>query len=105
MNVASLTILDVLRKVCATAAGFAGEGVEGVAAPEAATDAVLGAGVPVRLSSPLTVKSLPCFSMIATGNSANLASRAAGRRSLASAVTAGLVLPSSDHWYCHIMKD
>lgn len=82
MNVASLTILDVLRAVFATTAGFTGAGV---AAPEAATGADVGAGVPVRLGSALTVKSLPCFSIIATGNSANLASSATGRRSLARA--------------------
>lgn len=81
MNVASLTILDVLRNAFVIAVGAA----NGVAAPEAVIDADVGAGVPVRLGSPLTVKSLPCFSMIATGNSANLASRAAGRRSSARA--------------------
>lgn len=83
MNVVSLTILDVLRAVFATTEGFTGAGVGGAAGPDAATGADVAAGVPARLGSPLTVKSLPCFSTIATGNSANLASRAAGRRSLA----------------------
>lgn len=81
INVASLTILDVLRKAFFAAAGFAGAGADDVAAPEAV--AVVGAGVPARLGSPLTVKSLPCLSVIATGNSANLTSRATGRRFLA----------------------
>jgi hypothetical protein len=82
MNVASFTILDVLRVAFVTAAGFTGAGAAG---PEAAAGADVGAGVPVRLGSPLTVRSLPCFSTIATGNSANLASSATGRRSLARA--------------------
>lgn len=79
MNVASLTILEVFRDVLVAAAGFAGAGGGVVAGAE--TD--VGAGVPARLGSPLTVKSLPCFSVIATGNSANLVSSAAGRCSLA----------------------
>lgn len=103
MNVASLTILDVLRAAFVATPGFARAGTDGAAGPGATTD--VGAGVPVRLGCALTVKSLPCFSIIATGNSANLVSSAAGRRSLAraqSAVTAALVLSFSDHWYCHI---
>lgn len=105
MNVASFTIWDVLR---AATVGLAGAGADGAAGPETATDADVEAGVPVRSRSPPTVKSLPCFSTIATGNSANLASSATGRRPLASAysaATAVLVLPFSDHWYCRGMKE
>lgn len=108
MNVASLTILDVLRAVFAAVAGSAGAGTDGAAEPEAVTGTDVGAGVPVRLGAPLTVKSLPCFSVIATGNSANLASSATGRRSLArayNAAVAGLELPLSDHWYCRIKNE
>lgn len=54
-----------------------------------------GEGDPVRLGSALIVRSLPWVSMMAAGNSANLASNAVGRRALAMAKrasTAGEVL-------------
>jgi hypothetical protein len=41
-------------------------------------------GVPVRLGSALTVRSFPCVSIIAAGNSANLVSSAIGSLFLAS---------------------
>ncbi len=43
-----------------------------------------GAGVPLRLGSALTVRSLPWVLMIAEGNSDNLASNATGNRDFAS---------------------
>ena len=72
-------------------AGF----VAGVEVPLAAAGAGAagGAGVPLRLGSALTVRSLPCALMIAEGNSESLASSATGRRvraSLYTASTAGL---------------
>ena len=86
MNVASLTIVDVLKADFAGTAGFAGTGTDDAVVAEVATaGADGGTGVPARLGSPLTVKSLPCVSTIATGSSVNLASSAAGRRSLARA--------------------
>lgn len=45
----------------------------------------VGAGVPERLGSALTVKSLPWVSMSAEGKVASFVSNAAGRRALASA--------------------
>lgn len=82
---ASWTTLDVLSLVCLTGAGF-GTVIEADVAAEGAP--TVGAGVPVRLGSPLTVRSFPWVFMIATGNSANLDSRAGGRRSLTKANSA-----------------
>lgn len=85
----TLTIL-VLIGFASTFFGWAGADVDAAAG----AFAVAGAGVPERLGSALIVRSLPCVSTRATGNSANLASRAAGRRDLASAkraLTAGEV--------------
>ena len=81
MNLASLTIRDVLTGVFFTGGGVnpaTAAGLELVAA-------AAGAGVPVRLGSALTVRSLPWVSIIATGSSANLDSSAGGRRALAKA--------------------
>lgn len=44
-----------------------------------------GAGVPVLLACVLTVRSFPCVSINAFGNSANLDSSAGGKRDLARA--------------------
>lgn len=62
-----------------------------------------GAGVPVRLGSALTVKSLPCVLMRTSGNSANFASKAAGNRFLMTsyrARTAGEAEVTKDQSYC-----
>lgn len=67
------------------AAVFAAAATDGGVAEE--TAAVFdpeGAGVPVRLCSVLTVRSLPCVSISTPGNSANLVSRATGSLDLTS---------------------
>jgi hypothetical protein len=64
---------------------LAGTGVESDAAEAAGVLALFGAGDPVRLGSVLMVRSLPCVSMMAAGNSANFASKAVERRDLATA--------------------
>lgn len=84
-----------------TGAGF-GTVVEADAAV-AVIASVEEGGVPERLGWPLTVRSFPWVSMSATGNSANLASRAGGRRVLTkakSALTSGLEAVSSVQLYC-----
>jgi len=63
----------------------AGAAVAGTLAPVPLEVEAAGAGVPDRLGSVLTVRSLPCVSTIATANSANLVSRAVGSRDLARA--------------------
>ena len=73
----------VLTAGRAAAAVFAGVAALAVEVAEAA-----GAGVPSRVGVALTVRSLPCVSMIAVGNCANFSSSAAGRRALASAKSA-----------------
>ena len=65
--------------------------------------ALLGAGDPARLGSLLIVRSLPWVSIIAEGNSANLASNATERRDLAIAkrdLTVGeaSVVISQSYW-------
>jgi len=82
INVASTSTVDVF-----TVVGFGGglftTGLgPGVAAVVA--EFIACTGVPVRLGSALTVRSFPCVSKIAAGNSANLASSATGNLSLAS---------------------
>ena len=75
-------------------------GLPAAADPDADAD---GAGVPCRDACADTVRSLPCVSMIAAGNAANLASRAEGRRDLArekSASTAGERAVLRLHSYC-----
>ena len=57
----------------------------------AGAETAAGAGVPLRLGSALTVRSLPCVLMSADGNSENLASSATGRRDFARANTASTV--------------
>lgn len=97
---ASWTTLDVLSLVCLTGAGF-GTVVEADVVAEGAL--TVGAGVPVRLGSPLTVRSFPWVFMMAAGNSENLDSRAGGRRSLTkanSASTGGVEEVLRVHLYC-----
>jgi hypothetical protein len=86
------------------ASGFLGWMGAGLDEDDVASFALLepATGVPVRLGSVLTVRSLPCVSIIATGNSANLASRATGRRDLARAkteLTSGLLAVEHFHSY------
>lgn len=76
MNAAS-TVIDVVLIALGSAFLTGALGAAGVAAPDLAGVAIPpGVGVPVRLVSVLTVKSLPWVSMMAVGNSANLVSRA-----------------------------
>lgn len=104
MNIASTVTFVVLTFSCFLTDVFpeadnADEDVDAAAGAGAEED---GAGVPVRLGSALTVKSLPCVSMIAEGNSANFVSRAVVRRDLASAksaLTVGLGEVVSDQSY------
>ena len=94
INVAST--VTVVEFTCFFGAG----GFGAAAGAGAATDEVVvvaadppGAGVALRLGSALTVRSFPCVSMMALGNSESFASSATGRRvraSLYTASTAGL---------------
>ena len=79
----TLTVL-VFRAIC-LAGGAVGVEVDAMAG---AFVVPFPAGVPARLGSPLTVRSLPWVSMRATGNSANFASSATGRRDFARLNTA-----------------
>jgi len=82
INVASTSTVDVF-----TVVGFGGGlfttglGAGAVVVEVAFIDCT---GVPVRLGSALTVRSFPCVSMIAAGNSANLTSSATGNLFFAS---------------------
>ena len=82
INIASTSTVDVF-----TVVGFGGGlfttglGAGAVVVEVAFIDCT---GVPVRLGSALTVRSLPCVSMIAAGNSANLTSNATGNLFFAS---------------------
>lgn len=68
--------------------GAAAEAGDGVAAClSTCAVAAAGAGVPERLGSTLTVTSLPCTSLKATGNSASLVVRIVGRCFLTRAYT------------------
>jgi hypothetical protein len=101
MKVASAVTFDVFRDFVGCVAGLLGFGR--VAGADEAVVGPGGAGVPERLGSALIVRSLPCVSMIAEGNSASFVSRAVGRRLLASsnkAVTAGVGSVVKVQVYC-----
>lgn len=84
INVASTSTVDVFM-IAAFGGGLFTTGLgAGVAAVVVEVAFVGCTGVPVRLGSALTVRSLACVSMIAAGNSANLVSSATGSLSLAS---------------------
>ena len=77
----STTTVVVFTFVFSVAFGLETAATEEVEATAGGAGVALpGVGVPVRLGSALMVKSLPCVSMIAEGNAANLASKAVGRR-------------------------
>jgi len=90
INVASTVTLLVLM-VFASSTFLTGL-VAAVTVSDAGVLVPVGAGVPERLGSVLTVRSFPWVSISAVGNSANFVSRAIGRRDLArvnNASTAG----------------
>ena len=83
INVASTSTVDVFTVVVLGGALFvAGLGAGAAVVTEVAL--MDCTGVPVRLGSALTVRSFPCVSIIAAGNSANLVSRAMGNLFFAS---------------------
>lgn len=87
ISVASTSTVDVFTVAALGgglfAAGF-GTGAVVVMLGMAEVALVDCTGVPLRLGSVLTVRSFPCASMIAVGNSTNLASSATGNLCLAS---------------------
>jgi hypothetical protein len=106
---ASTVTLLVLSVFFTGSAFFGGWLTEEAAVEADALEAVAfdafwgGAGVPERLGSVLTVRSLPWVSISAAGNSANLVSRAVGRRDFARAKsesTAGDEAVVSVQLYC-----
>jgi hypothetical protein len=83
INDASVVTLDVLIFGWVAFGGALVTATWVAAATAGALTVFVGAGVPERLGSVLTVRSFPCVSIIATGNSANFASRATGKRDFA----------------------
>lgn len=84
INVASTSTVDVFTSFVLGGGLFAADLGAGAAAVVVEVVFVGCTGVPVRLGSALTVRSFPCVSMIAAGNSANLVSSATGSFSFTS---------------------
>ena len=84
INVASTSTVDVLTVFGFGGGFFATDLGVGVTAVVVEVALMTCTGVPVRLGSELTVRSFPCASMIAAGNSANLTPSATGNLCLAS---------------------
>ena len=95
INVASTSTVDVFTSFGLGDGLFAADFGAGVAAVVMEVAFVGCTGVPVRLGSELTVRSFPCVSMIAAGNSANLVSSATGNFSFTSRKRASTGLEDS----------
>ena len=111
MNPASTVIVAVLTALAGVfAAGLGAAAGDAADDEEVAGAAEPGAGVPLRLGSALTVRSLPWVLMIAAGNSDSLACNTAGSFDLARLYTfstAGLrsVVRDHSHYIPNVIRD